>query len=133
MDGNDSLKHVLRREPVSEDGEGQRQVGDSSERLDERVVGGDYYITCKGVERWAKLVAQDLLPSEPKNDEDEDNPCAEHWTNMINEVTAHMWGIFDETGIFLALCRHGFVLVVANMIQSGELYVHLIFSTFCMY
>jgi len=42
---------------------------------------------------------------------------------MINEITAKMWGIFDETGIFLALCRHGFVLVVADMIRSGELYV----------
>jgi hypothetical protein len=40
---------------------------------------------------------------------------------MINEITARMWGIFNETGIFLALCRHGFVLVVADMIQSGEL------------
>ena len=38
---------------------------------------------------------------------------------MINELTARMWGIFDETGIFLALCWHGFVLVVADMIRSG--------------
>ncbi|KAJ7840735.1 hypothetical protein B0H14DRAFT_2587320 [Mycena olivaceomarginata] len=30
-------------------------------------------------------------------------------------------GIFDETGIFLALCCHGFVLVLADMIRSGEL------------
>ena len=42
---------------------------------------------------------------------------------MINDVTACMWGIFDETGIFLALCWHGFVLVVVDMIQSGELCV----------
>jgi hypothetical protein len=51
------------------------------------------------------------------------NPCATRWANMINEITAKMWGIFDETGIFLALCRHGFVLVVADMVRSGELYV----------
>jgi Kyakuja-Dileera-Zisupton transposase len=44
---------------------------------------------------------------------------------MINEITARMWGIFDETGIFLALCRHGFILVVADMVRSGELYVLL--------
>lgn len=47
---------------------------------------------------------------------------------MINEITAKMWGIFDETGIFLALCQHGFVLVVADMVRSGELYV---ISDFC--
>lgn len=40
---------------------------------------------------------------------------------MIDDVTSKMWGIFDETEIFLALCRHGFVLVVADMVRSGEL------------
>ncbi|KAJ7800266.1 hypothetical protein B0H14DRAFT_3092678 [Mycena olivaceomarginata] len=50
-----------------------------------------------------------------------DNPCADRWKNMIDDVTSKMWGIFDETGIFLALCRHGFVLVIADMIRSGEL------------
>jgi len=40
---------------------------------------------------------------------------------MMSEITAKMWGIFDETGIFLALCHHGFVLVVADMVRSGEL------------
>jgi Kyakuja-Dileera-Zisupton transposase len=38
-------------------------------------------------------------------------------------VTKCMWAIFNETGIFLALCRHGFSLVIADMVQSGELYV----------
>jgi Kyakuja-Dileera-Zisupton transposase len=42
---------------------------------------------------------------------------------MIDELMAQMWGIFDETGIFLALCQHGSVLVVADMVQSGELCV----------
>ena len=40
---------------------------------------------------------------------------------MKDEVTSRMWGVFDETGIFLALCRHGFVLLVADMVKSGEL------------
>jgi hypothetical protein len=53
--------------------------------------------------------------------QDEDNPCADRWKNMVNDVTSKMWGIFDETGVFLALCRHGFVLVIADMIRSGEL------------
>ena len=35
---------------------------------------------------------------------------------MINELTARMWGIFDETGVFLALCRHRFILVVVDMV-----------------
>jgi hypothetical protein len=42
---------------------------------------------------------------------------------MKDEITKKMWGIFDETGIFLALCRHGFCLVIADMVMSGELSV----------
>jgi len=46
---------------------------------------------------------------------------------MKDEITKKMWGIFDETGIFLALCRHGFSLVIADMVRSGELQVFLSF------
>jgi hypothetical protein len=42
---------------------------------------------------------------------------------MKDDITKKMWGIFDETGIFLALCRHGFTLVIADMVMSGELSV----------
>ena len=101
-------------------------MGFSKEQLDEREVGGDYYITWERVDCWAKAAMQILLPSKPQDDDEDDNPCAGRWTNMVNEVTSHMWGIFDETGIFLALCRHGFVLVVVDMVRSGELYVFLL-------
>ncbi|KAJ7914222.1 hypothetical protein B0H13DRAFT_2232184 [Mycena leptocephala] len=40
---------------------------------------------------------------------------------MSEELTSHMWGIFDETGIFLCLCQHGFILLMADMVRSGEL------------
>ena len=36
-------------------------------------------------------------------------------------LTSKMWGVFEETGLFLALCRHGFVLMMADMVRSGEL------------
>jgi hypothetical protein len=41
--------------------------------------------------------------------------------NIKEDITAHAWGMYDETEIFPALCCHGFVLVVVNMMQSGEL------------
>ncbi|KAF7367045.1 hypothetical protein MSAN_00963700 [Mycena sanguinolenta] len=78
-------------------------------------VGEDYFLTREQVDKWAKGRVADILPTDAKN------PCSDRWKNMINDVTSRMWGIFDETGIFLALCRHGFVLVVADMIRSGEL------------
>jgi len=53
--------------------------------------------------------------------DDDYNPCADRWKNMKEDITHKMWAIFDETGIFLALCRHGFALVIADMVRSGEL------------
>ena len=41
---------------------------------------------------------------------------------MIETLTNWMWGIFDETGIFMAFCRHGFMLVITGMVRSGEHY-----------
>ena len=53
--------------------------------------------------------------------DDDANPCADRWKNMKDDITKRMWAIFDETGIFLALCRHGFALLIVDMVQSGEL------------
>ena len=40
---------------------------------------------------------------------------------MVNDTTARMWGIFDETGMFACICHYGFILCVADMVRSGEL------------
>jgi hypothetical protein len=53
--------------------------------------------------------------------EDEGAGCDERWENMKEAVTVRAWGMYDETGIFPALCRHGFVLIIVDMVQSGEL------------
>ncbi|KAJ7801165.1 hypothetical protein B0H14DRAFT_3092481 [Mycena olivaceomarginata] len=122
MDGNDSLKRVLRRDKSSmvEDETGEPTLAKSSERVDNRDASDGYYISRDRVDLWARSRLGDKLPMD-QTSTDEDNPCADRWKNMINDVTSKMWGIFDETGIFLALCRHGFVLVIADMIKSGEL------------
>ena len=31
-----------------------------------------------------------------------------------------MWSVFDEMGIFMAVCCHGFLLVITDMVWSGE-------------
>jgi hypothetical protein len=53
--------------------------------------------------------------------DDDDNGCDERWENMKEDVTLHIYVMYDETGFFPCLCRHSFVLVVANMVKSGEL------------
>ena len=133
MDGNDSLKRILRREavpePTAEAPAGQAVsgsveevsqpiLGASSEVKDSRTAGRGIYLTREQVDEWAKELP---MEEEPGFDYDDDNPCAERWQNMKTAFTAKMWGIFEETGLFLALCRHGFVLILVDMVRSGEL------------
>ncbi|KAJ7730105.1 hypothetical protein DFH07DRAFT_756414 [Mycena maculata] len=118
MDGNDSLKRVLRRSRADDEGDGEPTLGKLKERVDNRDASDGYYLSREKVDTWAKTRLAELLTV---RFQDDGNPCADRWKNMVNDVTSKMWGIFDETGIFLALFRHGFVLVIADMIRSGEL------------
>jgi hypothetical protein len=58
MDGNDSLKRILRREYNSETGE---RDGPSREREDSRSIAGDMYISRDEVDKWAKDVVQEAM------------------------------------------------------------------------
>jgi Kyakuja-Dileera-Zisupton transposase len=127
VDGNDSLKRILQREEAPEQHEvwepatvepAQPVLGPSSEVKDSRTAGRGVYLIREQVDEWAKEV---LMEDMPGFDFDNNNPCAERWRNMKTELTSKMWGVFEETGLFLALCRHGFVLLLVDMVQSGEL------------
>ncbi|KAG6875524.1 hypothetical protein C0992_003482 [Termitomyces sp. T32_za158] len=125
MDGNDSLKHIIQCGLASEDENRELIAGESKELSNDQEVHGDYYLSREKVNQWAKGVLEEMLPTGQDSAEgtegEESNLCTEQWKNMIDDLTAWMWGIFDETGIFLALCRHSFVLLIVDMIQSGEL------------
>lgn len=133
MDGGDSLKRVLSRGPGTIDNSGQAAVGSINEKFDFRSVDNDYYLARGKVDAWAHEALEKLTQDElvgifllNKHCIDylqpvEVNPCVSRWHNMLHEVVQKVWGIFDETGVFLALCRHGFVLVIADMVRSGEL------------
>jgi hypothetical protein len=127
VDGNDSLKRIIRREdpPHSSAVEepalpAQIILGASRESIDTREIIADIYLSNDQVDQWSKETLAVLCPSY-NEDENDDNPCAERWRNMRTAFTAKMWGVFHETGLFLALCRHGFVLLLVDMIRSGEL------------
>lgn len=51
------------------------------------------------------------------------NTCVERWRNAGPEARKKMFALFAVSGVFLAVCRHGHVLVICDMIRSGELYV----------
>ncbi|KAJ7812493.1 hypothetical protein B0H14DRAFT_3090485 [Mycena olivaceomarginata] len=103
MDGNDSLKRVLKRLKTMVGGGADCWTFNRARRLE--GWGGRLFLRWERVDRWVRSTTL----------------ASGRWKNMINDVTSKMWGIFDETGIFLALCRHGFALVVADMVRSGEL------------
>jgi hypothetical protein len=64
MDGNDSLKRVLRRQKVGmEDTEtGEPVLGESRERVDNRDAGDGYFSSRARVEKWAKDRVAEQLP-----------------------------------------------------------------------
>ncbi|KAF8575614.1 hypothetical protein K439DRAFT_1369517 [Ramaria rubella] len=114
MDGNNSLKRVLRVRRVRNE-QGEVQAMENTERTTVPYP-NDYYIEPNDVDHYKDEEFQNtMLDSNPNI------PCSERWKNMADESTKSMWGVFDETGIFVCLCRHGFVLVCCDMIKSGEL------------
>ena len=85
-------------------------------------------MTREEVDEWSKEALQDLLAAET-----EISPCSDRWQNMKNDMSSTMWGVFDKCGIFLSLCRHSFVLLVADIVKSGELYVDRYFFVLLYY
>ncbi|KAF9242899.1 hypothetical protein BU15DRAFT_86696 [Melanogaster broomeanus] len=118
MDGNDSLKRIIRRMPdLHEDDTTYRP---SSELPTGQVVCSSIYLSRDYVDQFTDDVAGAKNTSTSSESKDE-NPCAGRWKNMDDQKTKKTWGIYDETGIFLAVCRHGMLLLIADMVQSGEL------------
>lgn len=47
--------------------------------------------------------------------------CVERWRSAGPEARKKMFALFAIAGIFIAVCRHGHLLVICDMIRSGEL------------
>ncbi|KAI6034650.1 hypothetical protein BKA83DRAFT_4470170 [Pisolithus microcarpus] len=112
QDGNDSLKRVATR---MLDGD----IDDAATSLptSEHTFHHEQYLSREFVDKFAsnRQTGHSLV------DEDGDgNLCAEHWKNMKDSATEKMWSVFDESGVFIAVCRHGFCLLIADMVQSSE-------------
>ncbi|KAJ7060521.1 hypothetical protein C8F01DRAFT_1210476 [Mycena amicta] len=103
IDGNNSLKRV-----------NGNLLG--SQLVDNRDGGETYFLSREKVDAWARDRLAEVVPEAVKQ-----SPCEDHWANMSEAVTSKMWAVFDQTGIFLCLCRHGFALLIVEMIRSGEL------------
>lgn len=61
MDGNDSLKRLIRRETASQPDDGEPVLGEARERKDPRDGRGDYILPQEFVDRWEKVV-EEMIP-----------------------------------------------------------------------
>ncbi|KAJ3736164.1 hypothetical protein DFJ43DRAFT_1129763 [Lentinula guzmanii] len=120
MDGNDSLKRVERREASGD----TSTPGRVKERYDPRVGGRDYFLDPKEVDEWDIKNWRNQEgwkePAPQLSKTGAEKGCEDRWENMKKSHTEADRGIFDETGIFVATCRHMFVLWALDMIKSGE-------------
>ncbi|KZV82873.1 hypothetical protein EXIGLDRAFT_626428, partial [Exidia glandulosa HHB12029] len=60
-------------------------------------------------------------PGEPGDDAPKPSVCAGRWKNAKAEHHKTAPGMYDQTGVFVCVCRHGLVLWFAEMVRSGKL------------
>jgi hypothetical protein len=109
MDGNDLLKRVS-CQLMSIDGD---HTGPSIKLPTTQQVEDNQYLVRNYVNSWANAAGAE-------GPTDDENPCARCWKNVDEEKTKKTWGVYNKTGIFIAVCWHGFYLLIADMVQSGE-------------
>ncbi|KAG1889612.1 uncharacterized protein F5891DRAFT_1131821 [Suillus fuscotomentosus] len=108
---------VLRR---SLDHDTDDSLAPSSEVPTSQQFTSDRYLPRAFVDRYSRESETTTTVGDEEDAAAEDS-CAGRWKNMDDAKTKKAWGIYDETGIFVAVCRHRFVLLVADMVQSSEL------------
>ncbi|KAI6094445.1 hypothetical protein EDD16DRAFT_1721723 [Pisolithus croceorrhizus] len=100
MDGNQSAKRL-----------------DGSGSADSRLFHSDYFIPHAEVERFKDEVRD--RPGEAAR-EKRFTTCTDNWT-AAKAIEENQIQVFEQTGIFVMACRHGFVECIAEMKRSGEL------------
>ncbi|TFK59791.1 hypothetical protein BDN72DRAFT_905544 [Pluteus cervinus] len=126
MDGNNSLRRI------NASMHGQRRV----DHLDTRTINSDWWLTAGDVDKFKHEVqsSPDVggdIPNDHNNKESVDDEaqngeplskCRDRWKNAGPEERKRMFALFEETGVFIASCRHRLVVAGCDMIKSGEQY-----------
>jgi hypothetical protein len=112
MDGNVSAKRL-----------------DGSGFADNRVFQSSYFIPEAEVERFKNDVRD--RPGDERNISGRAATCTNNWT-AAKATEEGQIQVFEQTGIFVMACRHGFVECIVEMKRSGELYVFLKSKVLCL-
>lgn len=117
MDGNNSVKRLL-----------------SAAQADERVFESDYFLSRDEVEEYkdetqSRRTETNDAPWVPDSDHEPDDvfdangqpaTCADSWKASAAELDNRKSNVYNITGMFASVCRHGFVTKVCEMVQSGK-------------
>ncbi|KAG9089281.1 hypothetical protein FS749_001456 [Ceratobasidium sp. UAMH 11750] len=103
MDGNDSLK----------------RIGEAA-TADHRTYESSYYLTRAQVDAFANEVQR---RRKKDKDQPEETECEKRWkaARPDNDPRKRAKLSFEETGVYVSMCRHSQVLTVCDMVRSGEL------------
>lgn len=106
-----------RKENEEEDGEGGQHDNDQETDVALEVGEAEREIDQEGQEWITKNVQ-----AEPGLEQDSQlTLCVERWKANADDDKKGMFSCFDEAGVFIAVCRHGFLLSFCDIIRSGEL------------
>jgi hypothetical protein len=67
------------------------------------------------------LVITKNVQGDPTDTSDPYAICVERWKANADDAKKGMFSCFDESGLFVAVCRHGLLITACDMVQSGEL------------
>ncbi|KAG2029717.1 hypothetical protein BDR03DRAFT_1018056, partial [Suillus americanus] len=113
MDGNDSLKRVICR-TLDNDNDSD-SVGICSKLPNGQTLTSDQYLPHTFVDQFAQN-----SPSVCQNSAPPENSCEGRWKNMEDTKTKKAWGIYDETGVFIAVCDTASVSSLRTWYRVGS-------------
>lgn len=61
------------------------------------------------------------VQGDPTDGDETGRPCVERWKANADDSKKGMFSCFEESGLFVAVCRHGALIRCCDMVSSGEL------------
>lgn len=111
MDGNNSLKRLSR----------------PNHHTIKKLFPSNYYLTSEEVDLYKNEVKSHVTRKDITETPEamavggDIAMCTDHWKAANADANKRTYKEFEQSGIFLSACRHGFILFLTDMICSGEL------------
>ncbi|KAF8583365.1 hypothetical protein K439DRAFT_1617574 [Ramaria rubella] len=104
LDGNNSLKRFARADRCS----------------DPLVFQSDYFLPAEYVDQYKDEIEREM-EGDPTDGHTGEATCADRWRAATADQRKGIHKAFAESGVFVAVCRHGMLWTILDMMRSGEL------------